>query len=154
MDSSAQRDLFFVNNKKFSDYYRLNTSGNKHPVHAQGGKMRYHYLFALSAISLSAASCTPQRTGFDIKQFQQVASSVQFDQVKMQLSRSIDNPYDLPTYTSVGQTMIKSGAGAEATALRTLSPPGAIETFSLKLGAIPPTQSPLSQPHHRPMRSW
>lgn len=87
---------------------------------------------ACSSILLTA--CTPQRTGFDVKQFQEVASSTQFDQIKMQLARSIDNPYSLPTITSIGTTQIRSSSSFSLEPTRVTANSGGTDTGALKIG--------------------
>ncbi|WP_143565684.1 hypothetical protein [Sinorhizobium fredii] len=87
-------------------------------------------------VACAVGGCTPQRTAQNIRQFQYEAASIQYDQIKMQLSRSIDNPYDVPTLTTVGTTQIKSGSGLSANLNRTLAPAGSTDQFGLTLGAI------------------
>lgn len=96
--------------------------------------MRVYFTGMLVGVSVLTVSCTPQRAGFDVRQFQEVASSLQFEQFKMQLARSIDNPYSLPTLTTVGGTSIKSGSSVSLDPSRTLAPVGATDSGSLKLG--------------------
>jgi hypothetical protein len=97
--------------------------------------MKRLYFAASTIYVLCLSACTPQRTQFDIQQFQDSAASAQYNQIKVQLSRSIDNPYDIPTLSTFGQTQIKSTASIQATLSRAIAPAGQTNTLGLNLGA-------------------
>lgn len=86
-------------------------------------------------IALSVAGCASQRINENAAQLGPNLASVQYDQIKAQLSKSIDDPYTLPSFSFIGSGTVTSSDSISASLNRAASPSGITRTIGLTLGA-------------------
>lgn len=81
-------------------------------------------------------ACTPQRSGGLIEDVQQDARSVQYNQIRIQLARSYEHPYDVPSLVLLSTANAASNNSLKASFSRASAPGGLTHTAGFDFGAF------------------
>ncbi|PDT30782.1 hypothetical protein CO660_05420 [Rhizobium sp. L9] len=68
------------------------------------------------------------------KRYQSSVESASYDQIKMQLSKAIDDPYTVPAFANISGASLKYDSSINASPKRTFAPPGVTSEVALSVG--------------------
>lgn len=93
-------------------------------------------LFKLMLCMTALSGCVPERSGGLIQGVQRDARSVQYNQIRAQLARSYDHPYDVPSLVLVSNANANSSNSLKASFSHASAPAGIANTSGFDFGAF------------------
>lgn len=116
----------------------LDSSTNRCILCILGGELKMKPLLnaALAGCLTIVPGCTSQRSAILVHDVQQQARTVQYNQIKQQLARSLDHPYEVPSLVLLSGGTTKSTSNIKGTFTRASAPTGITRATGFELGGV------------------
>lgn len=87
-------------------------------------------------LSVLLAGCAEAVSLQGAKRYQSSVESASYDQIKHQLSRSIDDPYSIPAFANISGATLNYNGSLSASPKRTFAPTGVTSEVALSVGSF------------------
>lgn len=96
--------------------------------------MKTRFFVVLFPILVSGCADVASLQG--AKRYQSSVESASYDQIKMQLSKAIDDPYAVPAFANISGASLKYDSSLSASPKRTFAPAGVTSEVALSVGSF------------------